>query len=55
MVADYFVHTGNYVKGQRYMKRAMRANPAIGNGMYLRLARLGSGNAWEMLDAAHKL
>lgn len=49
VVADFYTQSGNYVKGSVHMKRVIERNPEAAAEMYLRLARLGSGPAWDTM------
>ncbi|KPA80927.1 hypothetical protein ABB37_04327 [Leptomonas pyrrhocoris] len=55
VVADFFVKSGDYAKGSVYMKRVLSANPASAAEMHLRLARLGTGPAWDTMSHGQRL
>lgn len=55
VVADFFVQSGNYAKGSVYMTRVLNANPASAAEMHLRLARLGTGSAWESMTFGQRM
>ncbi|TPP46084.1 hypothetical protein CGC20_32840 [Leishmania donovani] len=55
VVADVFVQSGDYAKGSVYMKRVMRANPSAATEMHMRLARLGTGSAWDTMSHGQRM
>ncbi|XQJ28080.1 hypothetical protein NXY56_004089 [Leishmania guyanensis] len=55
VVADVFVQSGDYTKGFAYMKRVIRANPSAATEMHMRLARLGTGTAWETMSYGERM
>lgn len=55
VVADFFVQSGDYTKGWKYMTRVLRSNPAAAAEMHLRLARLGTGSAWDTLSFGQRV
>ncbi|KAG5501460.1 hypothetical protein JKF63_03289 [Porcisia hertigi] len=55
VVADVFVQAGDYAKGSVYMKRVMQANPSAAVEMHMRLARLGTGAAWETMGPSQRM
>lgn len=55
VVADYYVQSGNYIKGAAHMARVVEAHPEAAVDMYGRLARLGCGQPWATFTAAQRL
>ncbi|KPI87686.1 hypothetical protein ABL78_3224 [Leptomonas seymouri] len=55
VVADFFVKSGDYAKGSVYMKRVLSANPTSAAEMHLRLARLGTGPAWDTMSYGNRM
>ncbi|CAG9576711.1 conserved hypothetical protein [Leishmania major strain Friedlin] len=55
VVADVFVQSGDYAKGSVYMKRVMRANPSAATEMHMRLARIGTGSAWDTMSHGQRM
>ncbi|GET89756.1 hypothetical protein, conserved [Leishmania tarentolae] len=55
VVADVFVQSGDYAKGSAYMKQVIRANPSAAAEMHMRLARLGTGSAWDTMSRGQRM